>query len=487
MNVVDMVFFWARTDPHRAAIIQPEMVTTFQGLADAIESICERIDRLALDKREPIAVSLANPSFFIATAFAVLRCGYSAALVNSPLFPQLQPAGIRNLIYDTQGLVLSGGRNIRFDMSWLPAAAPSARQEAVSAPARSATSVSSGSPRERPDCRKCTCMRRAAFDQRLACPVSSWANGDHKRALIMPGIAGSFGFNRTCEMLFAGKSACFAPSPRGCTLADRYFQHRCRICVAATGPGARRNSGKKDPVSARVGENAASCRGERSARNGPQIAQPRVPRDRDSLCLDRGRNGRQRPLRCDRENSAGGRIRGAGCRSRDRRRGRRRAADRRGWADPPAHPATTIEPRTQRTPVPSPDARAAWFYPGDIGRLTEHGVLCVTGRSSDVINSGGVKVSATRIEDVLQALPEIREAAACGVMGRERARRAVARRRGLRDRSTLPRSNGVSGAQGDRARACRGVRARCASARRSWARFSGIRLKEHLLELKKGG
>ena len=71
MNVVDMVFFWARTDPHRAAIIQPEMITTFRGLADAVESICERIDRLALDQREPIAVSLANPSFFIATAFAV--------------------------------------------------------------------------------------------------------------------------------------------------------------------------------------------------------------------------------------------------------------------------------------------------------------------------------------------------------------------------------------------------------------------------------
>jgi hypothetical protein len=57
-------------------------------------------------------------------------------------------------------------------------------------------------------------MRRAALDQRLACPASSWANGDHKRALIMPGIAGSFGFNRACEMLFAGKSACFAPSPQ---------------------------------------------------------------------------------------------------------------------------------------------------------------------------------------------------------------------------------------------------------------------------------
>ena len=59
----------------------------------------------------------------------------------------------------------------------------------------------------------------------------------------------------------------------------------------------------------------------------------------------------------------------------------------------------------------------SWFYPGDIGHLTEAGALCVTGRSSDVINSGGVKVSASKIEEIVQALPEIQEAAVCGMMG----------------------------------------------------------------------
>ena len=57
----------------------------------------------------------------IATIFALFRCGFSVALVNPRLYPHLRSAGVRNLIYDTQGQVLSGGRNIRFDMSWLPA------------------------------------------------------------------------------------------------------------------------------------------------------------------------------------------------------------------------------------------------------------------------------------------------------------------------------------------------------------------------------
>src|SRR5690349_19629744 len=46
MHVVDMVFHWARIDPHRPAIILPELVTTYAGLADAVDSISRRIDQL---------------------------------------------------------------------------------------------------------------------------------------------------------------------------------------------------------------------------------------------------------------------------------------------------------------------------------------------------------------------------------------------------------------------------------------------------------
>jgi non-ribosomal peptide synthetase component E (peptide arylation enzyme) len=120
MNIVDMIYYWARAVPHRPAIIQPEMVTTFQGLADAIESVGERIERLNLNKHEPVAVCLVNPSFMLATVFALMRGGYSVAPVYAQLYPHLASAGIHHLIYDLQGLATSRGRNIRFDLSWLP-------------------------------------------------------------------------------------------------------------------------------------------------------------------------------------------------------------------------------------------------------------------------------------------------------------------------------------------------------------------------------
>jgi acyl-coenzyme A synthetase/AMP-(fatty) acid ligase len=59
--------------------------------------------------------------------------------------------------------------------------------------------------------------------------------------------------------------------------------------------------------------------------------------------------------------------------------------------------------------------RDGWFYPGDIGRVTPGGVLAVTGRTDELINRGGVKVSPRVIEEVLLSLPQVTEAAAFGV------------------------------------------------------------------------
>jgi acyl-CoA synthetase (AMP-forming)/AMP-acid ligase II len=42
-----------------------------------------------------------------------------------------------------------------------------------------------------------------------------------------------------------------------------------------------------------------------------------------------------------------------------------------------------------------------WFYPGDFGHLTNDNLLAITGRLSSVLNLGGEKMSADRIEGVL--------------------------------------------------------------------------------------
>ena len=80
MHVVDMVFHWARMDPDRPAIILPDLVTTYGGLADAVDSISNRIDQLGLDPNEPVATACASPALTLTVAFALMRSGFSVAL-----------------------------------------------------------------------------------------------------------------------------------------------------------------------------------------------------------------------------------------------------------------------------------------------------------------------------------------------------------------------------------------------------------------------
>jgi acyl-CoA synthetase (AMP-forming)/AMP-acid ligase II len=58
--------------------------------------------------------------------------------------------------------------------------------------------------------------------------------------------------------------------------------------------------------------------------------------------------------------------------------------------------------------------RNGWFYPGDIGAVTPEGVLIISGRSKNIIDIGGDKVSPEAIESVLLSFPGVVHAVAVG-------------------------------------------------------------------------
>jgi acyl-CoA synthetase (AMP-forming)/AMP-acid ligase II len=55
--------------------------------------------------------------------------------------------------------------------------------------------------------------------------------------------------------------------------------------------------------------------------------------------------------------------------------------------------------------------RDGWFYPGDVGSLTPDNLLIISGRQNDVLNVGGAKMAAERVEAVLASFDGVREAA----------------------------------------------------------------------------
>ncbi|HKF42146.1 MAG TPA: AMP-binding protein [Thermoanaerobaculia bacterium] len=71
--------------------------------------------------------------------------------------------------------------------------------------------------------------------------------------------------------------------------------------------------------------------------------------------------------------------------------------------------------------------RGDWFATGDMGRRGADGFVTIAGRKSvDFIKSGGFKISAREIEDVLRRHPRIREVAVLGAPDRVWGERIVA-------------------------------------------------------------
>jgi acyl-CoA synthetase (AMP-forming)/AMP-acid ligase II len=71
--------------------------------------------------------------------------------------------------------------------------------------------------------------------------------------------------------------------------------------------------------------------------------------------------------------------------------------------------------------------RDGWFLTGDVARRDRDGYFTIVGRKSvDIIKSGGYKISAREIEDVLRRHPRVREVAVVGAEDRVWGQRIVA-------------------------------------------------------------
>ena len=56
-----------------------------------------------------------------------------------------------------------------------------------------------------------------------------------------------------------------------------------------------------------------------------------------------------------------------------------------------------------------------WFKTGDVGKVDEHGVLSIVGRSKDLIIRGGYNVYPAEVEGLLHEQPGVAESAVVGV------------------------------------------------------------------------
>jgi fatty-acyl-CoA synthase len=70
--------------------------------------------------------------------------------------------------------------------------------------------------------------------------------------------------------------------------------------------------------------------------------------------------------------------------------------------------------------------RGGWFHTGDMGQRDEEGFISIVGRKVEMIISSGENIYPAEVERVIQALPEVREAAAVGMPDRKKGEVVVA-------------------------------------------------------------
>jgi acyl-coenzyme A synthetase/AMP-(fatty) acid ligase len=414
MHPTDVMFHWARHCPQRLAILLPDMAITYKALAEAIEAASERIVQYHFDPREPVAVAIGDPAKFLAVCHALLRNGISCAPASANTFAQLQSNKINTLIFSGESEAFFGGRSIRFDDSWLRGSKSTTVQPTKKNTSRYGaliffTSGTTGIPKK-------VIVPNDAFTERMNM-LTVTGEAAHNRVLILPGLGSVFGFNRTASVLYAGKTACFAYGVE----AQLSFVNTFNIDVVIGSTqqifdivnfieksdrkynfGSLKElwiSGGFAPDELVRQAQSSVCRNVGivygSSESGfvasapydlishiPQAVGYVTPEMKIEIV-----NAANAPLPSGQE----GLVRGQS-----------------GFISKifaANHPGKAAE------------SADAWWYPGDLGSLTDEGILCVVGRVDDVINMGGVKVAAELLDEEARRYPGIKDAGVCGVTG----------------------------------------------------------------------
>lgn len=415
MHTADMIFFWAKSEPERPALVQSDMVVTYREFAEAIEGASERVLTFDLDRNKPVAVSIDHPIRQLAVCFALWRLGFTVALAPRGTILFLRSIGIENVIYAGEGQMLSGGRNIQYQDSWLKRQDPKplpwnpARpSQASTTPLVFFTSGTTGTPK------KVIVPAEALLDRIALLPITG--EGNCRRVLVLPDVSSLFGFTRVVLRMHAGLTCCFARgaqaqlalvntfgidqivgSPQQILELVRVVEEGGHPYVDSLreiriGGGFTTGSLVRRVQAALCGtvitEYGATETGVLAFGNYDRTAN--VPNSVGFLAP-----GLQLEIVDDTDNplplGERGRIR--------------------------IRSSYLAKVQDANAPDVDEDRGARWWYPGDLGYVTADGILCVEGRADDVINCGGVKFSGEKLDDVLRAYPGVRDVGVCGIRG----------------------------------------------------------------------
>jgi len=353
-------------------------------------------------------VSLTSPPKMLIASLGLLRAGFNIIVAGKNELAHISPTESDTLVHERGETAFNGQANIMFEESWLElgAAAPRVIRSLSQPRTRNAdifffTSGTTGRPKR-------VVRTQQAWDQRILFNGTS-AFVDYDRALLMTGLASAFGFTRAYEVLYAGKTLCFAPSGQPMLWLVNTYDIDLIIASPQQALALAELQQKVThyPLAAL-----------KTIRIGGSLLSPEgIQRIKNHLCRNviiaysstEAGIAAMAPhdMIAQIPNAVGFLVPEAEVQIVD-------AADNIS----PAGSEGFVRLRTAQflTNFQVKDSDT-WFYPGDVGWLTEDGVLCIAGRKGDVVNRGGFKLSIADFEEFLRSCPAVIDAGICTQMG----------------------------------------------------------------------
>lgn len=394
-------------------MVLPDRLVTFDMLAQGILRAETRIRDLALAPGEIVGVTLANPIRHLAVSAALHRLGQPGLSVERCEDAVALKLPVRVFLEDAGAALIPGLRRILVDEDWfagprLPVA-PAPGFPGEDAICR--VDISSGST----GVPKAVRLSEARFRRLLVGLQAGDAMGARGRVLNLVRLNGAWGFRFTAHALSSGYTVVFADAPR--QTLQMAAAYSVEAIVAST-------QQVRDLVREQTRAPVPLPSLKTLMFGGGLATRALIAEARARLCaqtiVQYGANEvgsisvTPADLLMGHEGAIGYPQLGVMLEIVD--------ADGQPVA-PGAVGVVRLRTPSMGQPFPPetagehPSLRGDWFYPGDLGRLTEDGMLVLEGRANEVINSGGVKRAPELIEEVVLRHPNVAEAAAFGALG----------------------------------------------------------------------
>jgi len=415
VSFVDLLFHHALSRPEKPAIVLPDRIVTYDMMAQAILRVEDRVRALALAPGALVGVSLESPIRQMIVGAALFRLGHPVLLAPGPGSIAGLNLSVTAFLQDTGASLMPGQRQAIVDEQWfvgerrpLSASPPKGFAHDRDICCVALSSGTTGRP-------KAISLTIKSFQLWVMNYYSTIGLGTWDRLLLVIGLSTSWGFTIAAHALFGGRTVMFANNARE-------VLHMISVygadAMAATTIQLREivRQQAKEPLP--TGSLNVVLTG------GGLASRALIAEARASLCssivnlLGSTEAGGTAFATVDRlmeiEGATGYVAPWAELEIVD-------SADK----PVPVGSEGIVRIRATCQGAPYPPERAAentsfrggWFYPGDLGRYGENGLLILTGRTSEVINVGGLKLAPEVIEETLRKHPAVTDVAAFGQMG----------------------------------------------------------------------